>query len=97
MNLHMYGNRAFSHIFNFLSQAVNTTRIELTENAKEILPIYQVDIYNRTLTYCVVMELLQYSKIDMEVKSLISCCAHFYGRIRCIEYNIVTPMPVGCR
>lgn len=50
-------------IFNLLSQAVNTTRIELTGNAKEILPIYQVDIHNRKFTSYVVMELLKYSKM----------------------------------
>ena len=51
-------------IFNLLSQAVNTTRIEMTGNAKEILPIkHQVNIYNGKFTSCVVMELLKYSKM----------------------------------
>ena len=51
-------------IFNLLSHAVNTYRIEMTGNAKEILPIkYQVDIHNRKFTSYVVMELLKYSKM----------------------------------
>ena len=50
-------------IFNLLSQAVNTTRIGITGNAKEILPIYQVNILNRKFTSCVVMELFKYSKM----------------------------------
>ena len=52
-------------IFNLLSQAVITTRIEMTGNAKEILPIkYPVNIYNRKFTSCVAMELLKYSEIQ---------------------------------
>ena len=35
----------------------------MTGNAKEILPIYQVDIHNRKFTSYVVMELLKYSKM----------------------------------
>ena len=53
-------------IFNLLSQAVNTTRIELTGNAKEIelcITKYQVNILNRKFISCVVMELLKYSKM----------------------------------
>ena len=35
----------------------------MTGNAKEILPIYPVNIYNRKFTSCVAMELLKYSKM----------------------------------
>ena len=50
-------------IFSLLSQAVNTTGIEMTGNTKETLSVYPVNIYNRKFTSCVAMELLKYSKM----------------------------------